>query len=154
MAPLKDKEDLAELMVAADLLRQGHKVAIPFGDVWDYDLIVCREGRLERVQVKHARSDGAVIEVRCRSQSLTNGKVRRTKRYTSETIDWLAVYDPTTNRCYYVPAAELGEGRSYLTLRLTPARNGMKRGIRPAAEYLQLEARGRGANGNTQPLQG
>ena len=39
MAPLKSKGDLAELMVAADILRRGHKVAFPFGEDWDYDLI-------------------------------------------------------------------------------------------------------------------
>ena len=78
MAPLKAKGDLAEMMVAADLMRRGHKVAIPYGEDWDYDLIVCRDGSLERVQVKHTRSDGRVIEVRCRSHSLTNGRVRET----------------------------------------------------------------------------
>ena len=70
MAPLKTKGDLAEMMVAADILRRGHKIAFPFGEDWDYDLIVCRHGALERVQVKHARSDGAVIAVRCSSHSL------------------------------------------------------------------------------------
>ena len=114
MAALKAKGDLAELAVAADLLQRGHKVAFPYGEDWDYDLIVCRRGRLERVQVKHARSDGSVLSVRCRSHSLTNGRVRATKHYTAATIDWLAVYDASAPACYYVPAAELGEGRSEL----------------------------------------
>ena len=58
MAPLKAKGDLAELMVAADLLRRGYKIAIPYGEDWDYDLILSRDGQLERVQVKYAASDG------------------------------------------------------------------------------------------------
>jgi hypothetical protein len=41
--------------------------------------VVDRNGILERVQVKFGRSDGARLEVRCRSHSLTNGKVRATK---------------------------------------------------------------------------
>ncbi len=53
MAPLKQKGDLAEMLVAADLVRRGYKVALPFGEDWDYDLIVERDGRLERVQVKY-----------------------------------------------------------------------------------------------------
>jgi hypothetical protein len=73
MAPLKQKGDLAELMVAADLRRRGCKISIPFGGDCDYDLVVERHGRLERVQVKHATSDGVVVIVRCVSQSLTNG---------------------------------------------------------------------------------
>lgn len=133
---LKAKGDLAEMMVAVDLLRRGHKVAIPYGEDCDFDLVLIRGSQLERVQVKHARSDGAVINVRCNSHSLTNGKIRRTKHYTAETIDLLAVYDATSDRCYYVPAKELGTGRSTLCLRLTPARNGQRLGTRPAEDYL------------------
>jgi PD-(D/E)XK endonuclease len=134
----KSKGDLAELRVASDLVQRGYKIAIPYGEDWDFDLIVCRGQRLERVQVKYACSDGAVIPVRSRSHSLTNGKVRVTKYYTAELIDWLAVFDETTDRCYYVPAAELGEGMSELRLRLTPARNQQRIGIRPASSYTDL----------------
>jgi hypothetical protein len=138
MAPLKQLGDTAELAVALDLRRRGYGVAFPFGEDCDYDLVVDRNGRLERVQVKHTRSDGEVVIVRCRSQSLTNGKVRATKRYTADTIDWLAVYDATSARCFYVPASELAEGRAELRLRVTPARNGQRRGIRNAAEYAAI----------------
>jgi hypothetical protein len=133
---LKAKGDLAELMVAVDLMRRGYKVAIPYGEDCDFDLVLIRGTQLERVQIKHTRSDGAVINVRCRSHSLTNGKIRRIKHYTAETIDLLAVYDATSDRCYYVPAKELGAGRSTLCLRLTPARNGQRLGTRPAEDYL------------------
>ena len=104
---LKARGDLAELMVATDLLRRGH-----------------------------TRSDGTVVNVRCRSHSLTNGKIRRTKQYTAATIGILAVYDVTSDRCYYVPATELGAGRSILHLRLTPAKNGQKQRTRAAVNYL------------------
>jgi hypothetical protein len=127
------------MMVAADLMRRGYKIAFPYGEDWDYDLIVCRDGsKLERVQVKHSRSDGEVIHVKCFSHSLTNGKVRKTKYYTEMTIDWLAVYDPTSDCCFYVPAKQLGDGRSILHLRLTPARSGRKQGINLAADYREI----------------
>jgi hypothetical protein len=64
MAPLKQKGDLAELMVAADLRRRGYKLAFPYGEDWDYDLIIERRGKLERIQVKHYTSDGSIIHVR------------------------------------------------------------------------------------------
>jgi hypothetical protein len=134
---LKGKGDLAELMVAADLRRRGFKIAIPFGEDCDFDLVLVRDDcSLERVQVKYAESDGVVIAVRCSSHSLTNGKVRRTKHYTAKTIDMLAVYDRTSDRCYYVPAIELGEGRSIMHLRLKPALNKQYVGTRPAENYL------------------
>jgi hypothetical protein len=70
------------------LRRRGCKLAIPYGEDCDYDLVIERGGRLERVQVKHAESDDAVIAVKCCSHSLTAGRVRATKRYTAATIDW------------------------------------------------------------------
>lgn len=138
MATLKQKGDLAELMVAADLRRRGYTVAIPFGEDSDYDLVVDRRGNLERVQVKYSTSDGEVITVRCRSHSLTNGRVRSTKRYTTATIDWLAIYDPVSNRIFYVPAAELGDGKAMLHLRLTSPRNGQRSGIRWCEDYESI----------------
>jgi hypothetical protein len=114
---------------------RGCQVAFPFGEDCDYDLIADRDGALHRVQVKYTESDGHVVILRCRSHSLTKGKIRATKHYTAETVDWIAVYDRTTDRCYYCPSSELGPGRSSLRLRLTPARNGQSLGIRNAGDY-------------------
>jgi Holliday junction resolvase-like predicted endonuclease len=136
MASLKMKGDLAELVVAADLLQRGYKIAFPYGEDWDYDLIAADRSQFHRVQVKHATSDGEVIRVECRSNSLTRGKVKRIKRYTAKMIDWLAVYDRTSNRCYYIPATELGNGRDAVSLRLQPTKNGQCSGIHRAVDYL------------------
>jgi hypothetical protein len=136
VASTKQKGDSAELRVAHDLVEKGHRVAIPFGEDCDFDLILCRDdGRLERVQVKYTRSDGSVILVNCQSNSLTKGKVKAVKRYTSRTVDWIAVYDATSDACYYVPADMLGAGRCMISLRLRPARNGQEQGVRFAADF-------------------
>ena len=50
MAETKRKGDLGEAMVMADVLRRGHKVALPVGEDWRYDLIVLRNSKLERIQ--------------------------------------------------------------------------------------------------------
>lgn len=136
MASLKQKGDLAELKVAADLIARGCSLSIPFGEDSSYDLIADFDGRLHRVQVKFTRSDGHIVRVLCRSHSITKGKVRQTKRYTAAMVDWIAVYDLTSDRCYYCPSSLLGQGRSELILRLTPARNGQQLGIRNAHDYL------------------
>ncbi len=65
MASLKTKGDTAEMMVAADLVRRGYRIAFPFGEDSDYDLIVERDGRLERIQVKYTESRDGVVLVRC-----------------------------------------------------------------------------------------
>ena len=134
----KAKGDLAELKVATDLLERGYRIAIPYGEDSDYDLIVCRGDALERVQVKYTESDGIVVTVRCSSYSFTNGKVKAIKRYTAEMIDWLAVYDHTTDACFYVPAASLGGGMRNMSLRLQPALNSQVQGIRLAADYTSI----------------
>jgi hypothetical protein len=126
------------LKVACDLIGRGYKIALPYGEDWDFDLIVCRSGVLERVQVKHCVAKAGVITVRCTSHSLTNGKVRATKRYTPKTIDWLAAYDPSSDGCYYIPAVELADGRSTISLRLTAALNNQKHGIRMAVAYTEI----------------
>jgi PD-(D/E)XK endonuclease len=138
VASTKSKGDLAEIIVAADLLRRGYKIAFPHGEDWDFDLVLYREGVLERVQAKYTESDGRVVVVRCRSHSLTNGHVRATKKYTSRTIDWLAVYDATTKQCFYIPASELIDGRSTMALRIAAPRNCQRAGIRWAADYHSL----------------
>jgi hypothetical protein len=47
----KARGDLPELKVAADLLARGYKIAFPYGEDWNFDLILCRDDEtLERVQ--------------------------------------------------------------------------------------------------------
>ena len=138
MAPLKTKGDTAEMMVAADLVKRGYRIAFPYGEDSDYDLIVERGDKLERIQVKYTESRNNVIVVKCKSHSLTNGEIRRTKYYTAAMIEWLAVYDRTSERCYYVPAAELGDGRSQMHLRLGPPLNGQTMGLHWAADYVDI----------------
>jgi hypothetical protein len=137
MASLKTKGDLAELKVAADLVARGCRLSLPYGEDHDYDLVADYEGRLHRVQVKYTKSDGRVIKVKCFSHSLTAGKIRSTKHYTVAMVDWIAAYDVTTERCYYVPSWMLGaEGRSSFYLRLASSLNGQSRRIRRAEGYL------------------
>jgi hypothetical protein len=131
----KDKGDLAEIAVATDALRLGFKVAFPFGENWPYDLIVLRHGNLERVQVKHASRRGEAVRVKARRHIVVDGKVRETRKYTAETIDWLAGYDPISGKSYYIPAAELGEGMSEVALRLQPTAHNQQVGIRWAVDY-------------------
>ena len=120
-------------------MERGYRIAIPYGEDHDFDLILCGDDKLERVQVKYTESNGNFLIVRTRSHSLTNGKVKRTKYYTAATIDWIAVYDKNTDRCYYVPAEELGSGHASIRLRLTQPLNCQRSGIRYANDYLDPE---------------
>lgn len=129
-----EKGEIGEAMVIADLIRQGHDIAIPFGHNLRFDLIVVRKenGNLEKVQVKYRTSNGITFRATVRSASAW---VRH--RYTSDEVDWLAVYEAITSQCIYLPAS-VWDGHEELTLRLEPTRNGQKKGIRWAAEFSEL----------------
>lgn len=130
MSKTKIKGDLGEAMILADVVRRGYKVALPLGDDWPFDLVVYRNGKFERVQCKYTESDGKVIHARCMSAS---DWVQY--KYTSKDIDWLVVYDKTTDACYYIPAELLGSGKRSLSLRLIPSINKQTKGTRLASDF-------------------
>lgn len=134
----KIKGDVAELAVAMDLRRQGHKVAFPFGENWDADLLVEVDDAVQRVQVKHTMSDGVTVEVRCYTQTIVAGRSRATRTYTRRTVDWLAVFDATTSTCFYLPAREF-EGRTRLHIRYEPCARNRRKDVRKAEDFLKLQ---------------
>ncbi len=125
------KGEVGEAIILADLQRQGHGVAIPFGHDLPYDLIVVRKenGALEKVQCKYTTSNGRVVVARVMSNSAWV-----THRYTKEEVDWIAVYDATTDRCFYVPSS-VWDGQVAVSLRLVPTINGQNKGIRLAEDF-------------------
>lgn len=137
------KGELGEAMVLADLQRKGYGVAIPFGHDLPFDLVLVRRGvfTLEKVQCKYTASDGRVLDVRCGSNS---SWVRHT--YEAQEVDWLAVYDATTEQCFYLHSSTWS-GMARPRLRLQKPANGQVEGIRWAADHvvpeLPAEARSR-----------
>lgn len=143
----KQKGSIAELAIAADLAKQGYKVAVPFGEYGDWDLLVeAVPNKFERVQVKYATSDGISIKVRGRCHSVTAGRVSKTKTYDSTMIDWIAVYDTTTDLCYYLKVTQLQAGGE-TSLRLLPVANGKSANeYRWAYDYEKLVPQCTGAH--------
>lgn len=143
----KQKGVIAQLKVASDLVQRGYQVWEPHGEFGDIDLMFCREPDkpgayqrvgpgewIDRVQVKYTKSNGEYIKIRSRCHSVTAGRVGSTKYYTSQLIDWIAVYDDTSSTCYYIPARVLGDGMSELRLRLEGGNSNPS--IRWAKDYL------------------
>ena len=74
-----------------------------------------------------------MVAVRARTCRYTpNGYVRGV--YTSDEIDAVGAYCPDLERCYLLPIRELA-GKGYIHLRLGPARNNQKAGVRMASAY-------------------
>lgn len=49
MTPLKAKGDLAEVMIAADLVRRGYRIAIPYGEI-HLRLVAARNHQQRRIR--------------------------------------------------------------------------------------------------------
>ena len=131
----KHKGAIAELAVAHDLMQRGYIVALPFGDYGDWDLLVQRKKKFEKVQVKYAAITDGWIPVRNRCHSVLAGRVTDTYQY-NDRVDWLAVYEPGSRQCYYVASDELRGGQ--MVLRIDPPKNGQKDGIRWAKDYQSI----------------
>jgi hypothetical protein len=114
MSERVQKGDYAEQAIVLDLLKRNYKVARPIGTDWPFDLILYRNDKFERIQVKWCFSDEYKIPVSARSTSYSS-KIQ----YTDKMIDWLAAFDANCNKCYYIPSTVLGnEGRSAIYLKL------------------------------------
>lgn len=133
-AATKTKGDIGQVKVMGDLLTKGYKVAIPLGEDWRYDLIVDKNNELLRIQCKYVESTKGVIKVRCETHD-----GRNYYRYRQVDLDYIAVYDKITDKCYYINCSYLGKnGRGSLSLRVTEARNGQKKKTYNAEDFTEF----------------
>ena len=116
-------------MVLAALVRGGYQVLIPFGEGHPYDLTVhLGVSTFARIQCKTAWPVGGCLVFNCRSTDHGRGP-----RSYQGLADIFGVYFPPNQCVYLVPidAVAESEGR----LRIAPARNNQRRGIRLAADF-------------------
>lgn len=128
----KTKGSIAEAHLLAALLKAGKTVLLPFGDNSRYDLLIDEDGVFTRVQVKSARLVGGAVEFETSSNSRAAGRCAH-RAYHGQ-IDAFGVYSPDLDRAYIVPITAVAATRE-ARLRLEPAKNGQKAGVRMAAEF-------------------
>ena len=126
------KGDIGEAKILSELISKGYDVYIPFSGHSRDDLIVNRNGNLERVQCKYVESNNIVIKINCYS----GDRSKKNSIYTPDEIDWLIVYDKTTDKCYYIPSSKLNTGK--LHIRLNPPKNNQKKFINDAQDFLNF----------------
>jgi prevent-host-death family protein len=141
------KGNAAELAIAAEAARLGLGVWHPLTEHGRCDLLLGIAGQLCRVQCKWARLSGEVVQFNLETSRRTAGGYART-RYTADEVDAIAAYCEELNQCYLVPI-EIAEGKSAISLRLAPARNGQRAALNWADQYrlgavAQLAERRRG----------
>jgi hypothetical protein len=126
--------DRSTLAIMLALREAGFALYLPFGENTRCDLIVEDGPRLSRVQCKTGRlRDGAVRFATCSNYAHHPNPKLTSRGYQGE-IDLFAVYCPQTGGVYVVPIEDVPLKRS-AALRVHPARNSQRRGIRPAERY-------------------
>jgi Holliday junction resolvase-like predicted endonuclease len=127
----KTKGSIAELAVAQRLMKEGFAISFPFGENQRYDLIAERNGRFWRIQVKYSTPKNETLRVNCRSSN--NWSV---KKYTSDEIDLIAIYDGHGGEVYFVECSDFKD--NMLTLRLQPTKNNQEKLIHHAGEFASF----------------
>ena len=123
----------AEAAITALAIEMGIIVLRPVAEGGRYDLVFDVGTRLLRVQCKWARKRGDVLAAHtgtCRHTP--HGYLRTT--YTAAEVDAVVLYCRELHRAYLLPIEEV-EGLSYVHLRLAPARNNQRAGVRMAHRY-------------------
>jgi hypothetical protein len=119
-----------ELRFAAEFVRKGWSIFLPYGEDSAIDLLIEKDGKYERIQIKTTKPLNNVIH--CRTKSSNNWQV---KKYNKNDIDYFGIYD-YENKKGYLLSIEKVEGMTDVSLRLSKTGNNQQKGIRDAEEYL------------------
>lgn len=135
----KDKGNIGEAKVAADLLSRGYSIAHPVGDNLPFDLVLFTETfDFKKIQVKYSKArPGGHLEFKTISTT-ENTKRRFIRRYSPGQVDIFAIYCPDTDEVYYVPAEEVIAHSSSFRLKIGEAKNNQKKGIRFCKYYKEV----------------
>jgi len=125
----KTKGSIAEMAVAAKLLKMRWSILFPYGENSRYDLVAEKNGKFVKVQVKYITPCNGVLDVNCKSSN--NWSV---DKYTAKQIDFIAAYDSENNEIYFVPSTKFNS--SCIKLRIKPTKNKQKVSINTAGNFL------------------
>jgi hypothetical protein len=131
----RQKSEVACLKVQTRAIERGMVISKPTTDA-RYDLVLDDGSKLNRVQVKFgggksSHSEG-VATVALRTYV---GNKYKFKTYREGEVDLLLVYLPQIDKVVAFKPEEF-EDKAMLYVRLTPAKNNVKRGILMAEEHL------------------
>ncbi|MFA6423761.1 MAG: group I intron-associated PD-(D/E)XK endonuclease [Candidatus Magasanikbacteria bacterium] len=127
----KIKGDIGELLVAADLLEKGWMVSLPISENTRYDLIIEKNGKIKRVQVKAVVPKNGAMIINCRSSNNWN-----VINYTKKDFEILAAVDIISKNVYYIPVKCIN--RRCINLRLTASKNRQEKNINLAKSFLKI----------------
>jgi hypothetical protein len=125
--------DIAEFQVVAALVRQGRRLLRPLSSASRYDLLIDNaDGTFTRVQCKSGVLREGCVLFRLYSVS---GHDTRAKGYEGQ-VDAFGVYCADTSATSLVPVEAIASCGHMAAPRVEPTRNGQRRGVRSAAEFV------------------
>ncbi len=130
MSKTKQLANESELRFASEFVRKGWSVFLPYGEDSPVDLLIFKNGKFKRIQVKTAKPKNGVLP--CRLRSSNNWQV---KKYYKKDVDFFAFYDYHNQKGYLVPIEKL-EGGNDFSLRLKATKNNQSKGVNFAKDYL------------------
>jgi hypothetical protein len=128
----KIKGDIAELAVAKRLMLEGWQILFPYGEDHRYDLVVEKDGKFIKIQVKYITPKNGAIDINCQSSNNWSVLV-----YNPSEIDVIAAYNSTDEEIYFLPASKMHH-RSF-KLRLEDAKNNQKSKINLAKNFSKFK---------------
>ena len=132
MPSTSEKGDLGVSEVMTEASRKGYSVLFPLSGHKQYDLVLEKNGVFKRIQVKYEKGNGEVIRAKAYYNS---GKGNIEKKYTSDNIDALIIFDDYTKKCYYISSSLLEEGRTIFHLRIKNPKNSQVKKINWAKDF-------------------
>lgn len=121
---------IGELRVASELLKLGYDVFFPLTEDLPVDLVVCKDNKFHKVQVKTRNPRNGKLPVPNR----TNNAINKIKKYSDSDVSVIILYDPENDNGYWIPISEF-QGKGMIVLRLTPPKNSQVKGVRYAKDF-------------------
>ena len=129
MTMKKQMSKEGEMRFAAEFLRKGWQIFLPYGEDGPIDLLIEKDGVFKRIQVKSTSPIKGAIH--CRVKSSNNWQV---KKYTKKEIDYFGIYDYVNKKGYLIPIEDM-EGMTEPIIRLDKAKNNQTKRVRLAEQY-------------------
>lgn len=132
--------NLTELQCITRFYELGYSVSIPYGDSNKYDMILDCNGKLYRLQCKHANiimenDKISHIKIKTSWQSgYTKTSQYHTNKYTDKDIDYFVTFFQGKN--YLIPVNQCSTEK---ILRILPTKNGQTKGVSFLKDYVDTE---------------
>lgn len=130
MTKKKQLSKEGELRFAAEFIRTGWEIFLPYGEDGPVDLLISKDGNFKRIQVKSTCPMNGTIH--CRVKSSNNWQV---KKYTRKEIDFFGIYDYVNKKGYLIPIEDM-ENMTEAIIRIEKAKNNQTKGVRLAEKYV------------------